>query len=113
MQEAEIARAAWMPLSEYMSKPLWPEYSGICFRFFQFFIFLLFQFFYGQASLAREVRFLFFIVSIFLFFCTRALERVQIIHTFFPSIFFSVFFGTHAPVLCPYVIILVDEWAGG
>ena len=68
-----------------MAKPLWPEKSDFCFS--------LYLFFY--------------------FFCTRALERVQIIHTFFPSIFFSVFFGTHALVLCPYVIILVDEWAGG
>eukprot|EP00802_Teleaulax_amphioxeia_P016626 Tamp_16750.p1 GENE.Tamp_16750~~Tamp_16750.p1 ORF type:complete len:232 (-),score=35.78 Tamp_16750:395-1090(-) len=28
IQEAEIAQAAWMPLTEYMSKPLWPEYSA-------------------------------------------------------------------------------------
>jgi hypothetical protein len=28
LQEAEIARAEWMPLSEYLSKPLWPDYSA-------------------------------------------------------------------------------------
>lgn len=28
IQEAEIARAEWMPLEEYLSKPLWPDYSA-------------------------------------------------------------------------------------
>ena len=28
LQEAEIANAVWMPLSEYLSKPLWPEFSA-------------------------------------------------------------------------------------
>ena len=27
-QEAEILRAEWMPLKEYLSKPLWPDYSA-------------------------------------------------------------------------------------